>query len=167
MKSALLAAFALTAASSLQAQTTTTAQTPVPATTQPAAPVDLSTATVADGSWTFATVTGGSQATFTNAAGQPQVVLSCGRTSRQVTVSRAATNAAPYIMIWTTAQTRNLLASYNPATLRLTASVNAFDPLLDAIAFSRGRIGLSAPNQATLIVPAWAEVARVVEDCRA
>jgi hypothetical protein len=45
--------------------------------------------------------------------------------------------------------------------------VSAYDPLLDAMAFSRGRVGLSALSLPTLIVPAWAEVARVVEDCRA
>jgi hypothetical protein len=39
------------------------------------------------------------------------------------------------------------------------------DPLLDQMAYSRGRFMLAAGGQ-ELIVPAWPEVARVVEDCR-
>ena len=42
----------------------------------------------------------------------------------------------------------------------------ALDPLLDAVAFSRGRAAFSDSGQPTLVVPSWAEAARVVEDCR-
>lgn len=41
----------------------------------------------------------------------------------------------------------------------------ARDPLLDAMAFSRGRFVLQA-GTAELVLPAWPEVARVIEDCR-
>jgi hypothetical protein len=68
--------------------------------------------------------------------------------------------------VWTTAQTRSLPASFNPATGRLTATLSAYDPFLDAIAFSRGRIAVSVTGQPALILPAWADAARVVEDCR-
>jgi FtsP/CotA-like multicopper oxidase with cupredoxin domain len=156
MRSFLLAALALTAASSLQAQTS------------PAVPaVDYSTATPADGNWTYAPLTGGSQATFANTAAQPQLTVTCARASRQVTIAKAATGAAPFLVVWTSTQSRNLPASYNPATGLLSAFVSATDPTLDAIAFSRGRAAFGASGQATLIVPTWAEVARVIEDCRA
>jgi hypothetical protein len=42
----------------------------------------------------------------------------------------------------------------------------ATDPLLDAIAFSRGRFAVEAPGLPTLILPTWPEPARVVEECR-
>lgn len=42
----------------------------------------------------------------------------------------------------------------------------ASDPLLDAMAFSRGRFVLQG-GPASLVLPAWPEVARVIEDCRA
>jgi len=59
-----------------------------------------------------------------------------------------------------------VLASYNPATARLTAELAAFDATLDAIAFSRGRVAFAAAGAPALVVPAWAETARVIEDCR-
>ena len=42
----------------------------------------------------------------------------------------------------------------------------AYDPLLDAIAFSRGRFTVESESGAMLVLPAWPEPARVVEDCR-
>ena len=40
------------------------------------------------------------------------------------------------------------------------------DRLLDALSFSRGPIAVSVTGSPALIVPPWAEIARVVEDCR-
>jgi hypothetical protein len=159
MRSAIAAALALTAASSLHAQAA------APAAAAPA--LDLSTASPMDGSWIYAPHAGGSTATFVNAANQPQLVMTCARATRQVTVSRPAAGAAPFILVWTSSETRNLPSSWNPATGRLNAALSAYDRLLDAMAFSRGRIGFSALNLPVLVVPTWAEVARVVEDCRA
>ena len=158
MRFAIAAALALPAASSLQAQ---------PAAAPAAAPVDLSGATPMDGSWLYAPQPGGTAATFVNAANQPQLVMTCARATRQVTVSRPATGAAPFILVWTSSETRNLPSSWNPATGRLSATVGAYDRVLDAMAFSRGRIGFSALGLPVLIVPTRAEVGRVVEDCRA
>jgi hypothetical protein len=170
MRSVIAAALALFAASSLQAQTTAAPAAPPSTATARVAPapaLDLSTATPIDGNWNYATLQGGSEATFVNASGQPQLAITCTRGTRQITISKPATGAAPFILVWTNALTRNLPSSYNPATARLSATVSAFDPVLDAMTFSRGRIGFSALNQPALVVPAWAEVGRVVEDCRA
>src|SRR3954447_12220822 len=163
------AALALTAATSLQAQTARPA--PQTATTPPAPAatplVDYATATPASGSWMWTQVAGGSEATFVNASAMPQLTIRCTVASRRVTISRPATGAAPFLSVWTSSATRNLPSSYLPATGRLTADLSAFDPFLDAIVFSRGRLAIGVSGQATLVVPAWAEAARVVEDCRA
>jgi hypothetical protein len=156
MRFTIAAAFALTVASSLHAQTAA----PVPA-------VDLRTSTPQPGSWTYAATADGSEASFLDSNARPQLFVRCTRSSRIVTIARPATAAAPFLNVWTSSQTRNLAASFNPATYRLSASVAANDPLLDAIAFSRGRFGVSIPGATALIVPAWEEPARVVEDCRA
>ena len=42
----------------------------------------------------------------------------------------------------------------------------ASDTVLDQIAYSRGRFAVEAQGLDTLILPAWAEVGRVIEDCR-
>jgi hypothetical protein len=153
---ALALAAAFSPANSVRAQTVAA----------PVAP-DLSTATPVEGSWTYSAIGGGSQATFGNSAALPQLVIACARTVRQVTISRPASAAAPFLSIWTSGQTRTLPASYNPVTGRISATVSAYDPLLDAIAFSRGRIAIGISGQAPLVVPEWPEPARVIEDCRA
>jgi hypothetical protein len=155
MRFPIAAALALTAATSLHAQAVT-----------PANP-DFTIATPLPGTWTYAPATGGSEATFLDASSRTQMFLRCTRAARQVTIAKPASGAAPFIVVWTSSQTRNLPASFTPATNRLSATVPAFDPILDAMAFSRGRIAFSVSGQPPLVVPSWEEVARVIEDCRA
>jgi hypothetical protein len=147
------AAFALIAGSSVNAQTLAPA-------------LDLSTATPIAGSWVYSQTAGGSEASFLNASALPQLTIRCTRATRRITIAKPASVAAPFLTVWTSAQTRALPASFNPATQRLSADVAAYDPFLDAIAFSRGRFGVSVSGSTPLVVPAWAEVARVIEDCR-
>ena len=147
MRFAIVAALALTASSSLAAQ-------------------DLGTAMPIAGGWTYATVAGGSEARFADASGNPQLWMHCTRATRRVTIAKAASAAAPVINVWTSSLTRSVPASFNPATARLTIELAPFDPLLDAIATSRGRVGYSIGTQPTLVVPPWAEASRVIEDCR-
>jgi hypothetical protein len=156
MRFTIAAALALTAAPLLHAQTTA-----------PGSITDFSVAVPLPGNWVYATFAGGSEASFIDASGHPQLFVRCSRASRQVTIARPATAAAPSLNIWTTSQTRNLAASYDPATYRLSANVAAYEPVLDAIAFSRGRFAVSVPGSTALIAPAWEEPARVIEDCRA
>jgi len=40
------------------------------------------------------------------------------------------------------------------------------DPLFDQLAFSRGRFLVRVEGQGDLILPAWPEPARTIEDCR-
>jgi hypothetical protein len=155
MKIYLAAALALAAASSLHAQTTSG----LPA-------IDYSTAVPMDGTWQYSSLPAGSEARFVNSTGQTQIAMRCVRSARSVTLFKPSSAAAAFISVWTTAQTRSLAASFDPATGQLRASLAAWDPLLDAITFSRGRVEFSVAGQPALVVPSWAEAARVVEDCR-
>ncbi|HEY7810004.1 MAG TPA: hypothetical protein VIA98_06465 [Allosphingosinicella sp.] len=56
--------------------------------------------------------------------------------------------------------------SYGARTLAASATLPVNDPLLEQIAFSRGRIAVEAEGQTRLILPSWAEPARVIEECR-
>jgi hypothetical protein len=49
---------------------------------------------------------------------------------------------------------------------QLVGTIPARDPLLDAMAFSKGRFALEVAGGAPLYVPAYPEVTRVIEDCR-
>jgi len=128
---------------------------------------DLSVATPVAGSWTYAATADGSEASFAGASGSPQLWLHCTRATRRVTILKAASAAAPSLTVWASSQTRSIASSFNPATGRLTIDLANYDPLLDAIAHSRGRVGFTVGTQPSLVVPPWAEVSRVIEDCRA
>jgi hypothetical protein len=155
MRRSFIAALALVASSSLSAQTVTSS---VP---------DYTTAVPVGGNWTYAATADGSEATFLGATNQPQLILHCARATRRVSIAKPATAAAPFLTIWTSSDTRSAPASFNPATNRLTADFAAFDRMLDAIAFSRGRIAFAVGNGPALVVPPWSEISRVIEDCRA
>jgi hypothetical protein len=128
---------------------------------------DLSTATPIGGNWSYAPASDGSEAVFANASGYPQLWVHCSRASQQVSIMRSSGAAAPMLNIWTSSATRSVAASFNPATSRLTSEFSNYDPLLDAIATSRARIGVTIGSGPALVIPAWPEVARAIEDCRA
>ena len=102
------------------------------------------------GQWSYAASESGSEARYSAAFS-----MRCDRATRTVIISRPG--AAPAVLtIATDSVTRNL-----PVGGRLLAN----DPLLDAIAFSRGRF-LVSEGGATLAIPTWPEAARSIEDCR-
>ena len=131
----------------------------------PAVP-DYSNARTLEGSWTYAATAGGAEATFRNSAAQPQLFLTCVRASRQVLIARPAAAAAPTLQLWASNASRNLPASFNPATRRIQATLAASDTLLDAMALSRGRIAVGIAGQPAIVAPAWGEISRIVEECR-
>ncbi len=104
--------------------------------------------------------------TFVNESGGAQLWIHCTRATRRVSIAKPAGGAAPFLNFWTSSLTRTVPSSFNPATGRLTVDLAAYDPLLDAIASSRGRFGVSVGTQPALVVPPWAEASRVIEDCR-
>lgn len=154
MRLAIAAAFALLGAGSLGAQSVA----PIP---------DLTNFAPVAGDWSYASSNDGSEATFANASGTPQLWVRCTRSTRQVSISRPANVAAAMMNVWTSSASRSVASSFNPATQRLTIVLGDTDPFLDSIATSRGRLGFAIGSDPALVVPAWAEVARVIEDCRA
>ena len=54
----------------------------------------------------------------------------------------------------------------DPVAGALAVTLDARDPLLDAMAFSRGRFAIEVAGQPALYLPSWSEVGRVIEDCR-
>jgi hypothetical protein len=136
---------------------------------------DFSTATVMAGSWSYQALPGGSEARFIDTTGIARLVFHCTKMSRQVNISRTSAIPAPSIFVWTSSESRNLPARFEPNAMRVTADLSAFDPLLDAIAFSRGRIAVTLAGAGAggsslvvpaLVMPAGPEAARTIEDCR-
>ena len=156
MRFPIAAALALIAASPLGAQTPATAPMP-----------DLTFAVPLAGDWIYSSTPTGSQAVFRDSASQrPQLTIRCSRPARHVTIAKPASAAAPFLFAWTSSLSKSFSATFDPATAQLSATLEASNTLLDALAFSRGRFGVSVSGAPALVLPAWAEVGRVIEDCR-
>jgi hypothetical protein len=81
--------------------------------------------------------------------------LRCDVARRQVVLSRLGSSGP-----------LRLRTTYGERLLAPGGALPAADPLLDEMAFSRGRFTVEARGLATLVLPTWPEPARVVEDCR-
>ena len=136
------------------------------ATAQTATGVDFSAAQIAAGVWGYQSTPGGSMARFVDTTGTARLVLQCTKATRRVSVSLTSTAPAASLSLWTSNASRNVPARFEANALRVTADLPAHDALLDAIAFSRGRIAVTMPGGVPLVAPAWPEAARTVEDCR-
>ena len=122
---------------------------------------------VTPGTWSYRRDARGSVALFGPANGEAVLVLRCDRTARMLYLSRAGGTAAT-LTLRTTSLTRLLSAvpTGNAAAPYIAVAIAPADPLLDAMGFSRGRFVLEQPGVAALVVPAWAEIERVTQDCR-
>ena len=100
-------------------------------------------------------------------AASPQLTIRCTRSTGAIALLKPRRRARRSLWVWTSSQKKSLPATYDRSDRRGSrAELAAFDPLLDAIASSRGRIGFSTSGLAALVVPPWADVGRVIEDCR-
>lgn len=91
--------------------------------------------------------------------------LSCDAASRQVTLRRSAAQPSASPLTITTTSTRRILNGVADSGA-VFAMLPGTDPLLDAMAFSRGRFMIETAATAPLFLPSWSEISRVVEDCR-
>jgi hypothetical protein len=126
---------------------------PPPAAPQPPDWRDLP---LSPGDWTYAAAPEGSRATF----GGGLLAIRCDPARREIALARIAAGAG----------TMEVTTSYGSRSLPLAADgvarLPAADPLLDQMAFSRGRFTVEVAGLERLVIPAWPEPARVVEDCR-
>jgi hypothetical protein len=120
------------------------------------APADWRTRPLTAGVWTWRSSADASEAIFSDSRG-PQLVIRCTRATRRVSFSRTGAAPAAPIRIATTSSERQL----GPGNMVL-----AGDPLLDAIAFSRGRLWVDVQGTMPLVLRSAAEPARSIEDCR-
>ena len=125
-------------------------------------------APVTPGNWTLRLDGGATTALFGDGSGGARFTMRCEPASRQVVLSRAGIASGPVAMrIRTETADRTLAAQTDSSTVPSTiARLGAADPLLDAIALSRGRFAVDSPGLPQLVLPPWAEVTRVIEDCR-
>lgn len=140
---------------------------PAPAPVQPVAapaPIEWQHRPLSPGNWSYRAEAGGSVAQFGSGGGL--VTLRCDRASRRISLARAGAGQGEMI-VRTSYGAATWPASVSAgAAPQLVAFRAASDMLFDQIAYSRGKWAVETAGQPPLILPAWAEVARVIEDCR-
>lgn len=141
----------------------------------PAAPgADWRDVPLPEGTWSWSLRAEGSAARYGGVGQPPIAVLQCDRAAgvvrlavpwapapgdsmaaREATIT-TSTSSGPAMAEPRTVDGQTMLALALPASSRL----------LDAMAFSRGRFRVQIGGLPALVLPAWSEVGRVVEDCR-
>ncbi len=118
------------------------------------------------GTWKYERDARGTRAMFGVAGSDARLVLRCDLPARRFFLSRVGQATGP-LTIRTTSATRAVPVRPTGGALPyVAAEPGARDPLLDAMAFSRGRFVIEQAGAETLVVPNYAEIGRVIADCR-
>lgn len=126
-----------------------------------ASPNSLATMPITPGEWEWQGGSKTSAAQFADAL----VTVTCDRPGRAVSIAiRGDVPDGAPVTVLTTSQSR-VFQGRNAAG-QIVVRLAADDTLLDAIALSRGRFGIAAQGIDPVYPGSWAEVSRVVEDCR-
>lgn len=117
------------------------------------------------GEWRYETVLGGSAATFLGQDGSALARLRCERGRKTVFLSLPSSAArSPAAEVRTETQAAVLPLSVREGVPE--AAMPGDLALLDAMALSKGKFAIGADGMPPLYLPSWAEVSRVIEDCR-
>ena len=139
---------------------------PASAWAQVPAAQNFSQVPAAPGAWSYNAQGGVSEARFMDSSGTIRLFVRCTMANRLVTLSRTSSAPASSLSVWTDTMERGLAARFDPNGMRVTGALHSTDRLLDAIAFSRGRVAVTMPGFPPLVLVAGPEAARVFEDCR-
>jgi hypothetical protein len=122
------------------------------------------------GDWVYRRDAKGSVALFGKPGADADFGMRCAAATKRLYLSRAGAFVSGDTGRMTL-RASSALKSYAVANADGTppfvaAELDPKDSQLDAIAFSRGRFIVSVKGATDLVLPAWPEVGRVVEDCR-
>ena len=119
------------------------------------------------GDWSYVDEPSESLALFGDANPVHLFVLRCDKETQQIGIARRGESDGDLLLlVRTETAERTLTASKVPDYGLVAASLPASDPLLDAMAITKGRFAVEVEGMEPLYIPAWAEVTRVIEDCR-
>jgi hypothetical protein len=120
------------------------------------------------GTWRYVKEPGETLAIYGEAKAQPAFILRCGDGVVSLGRFTGAEQSETRVMsITTETVTSQIEAGPVPdMPMILAADLQPRDPLLDAMAITKGRFMVDVEGQDPLYLPAWVEVSRVIEDCR-
>lgn len=133
-------------------------------------PADWRDASQTPGDWSWEKVNGVSVASF----GQRNISfvfrISCAADKRAVGIGISGIAQPGDPVVFTTTSIKRAVPAATGSASGILGTVGVSlaprDPLLDAIAFSRGRFMVEVAGFAPLYLPSWPEISRVIEDCR-
>jgi hypothetical protein len=119
------------------------------------------------GTWVYRQDARGSIALFGRADADAIFILRCDRAGKRVFASVPGGTAGSLRLSGTSGGARSFTAQPTGGQPAYVAAViPARDPVLDAMGFSRGRFRIGFAASPDMLIPAWPEFTRVVEDCR-
>ncbi|RGP41045.1 hypothetical protein BPTFM16_01340 [Altererythrobacter insulae] len=122
------------------------------------------------GSWFYEREGNETFALFGQSPDAPVAIIRCDLATSEVGIGRFGTitegdNMLLRIRTETQSQSFKATPKGNVAGL-MGVEFESRNPLLDAMAITQGRFALEVEGNDALYLPAWAEVTRVIEDCR-
>lgn len=121
---------------------------------------------LAAGDWVYRQDQRGSIALFGPAGANALVTLRCDRTLRKVFLAREGRSVGAIVVRSSSAMKEFAGAPTGGTPPYIATEIAPGDPILDAMALSRGRIAINVAGQQPIAIPSWAEITRIVEDCR-
>jgi hypothetical protein len=122
---------------------------------------------LAVGDWVYRRDDRGSLALFGPTGQNATVTLRCDTGRRRIYLAREGAGTGGRMVVRTSSTLKEFAAIPTGATpAYLAAEILPTDPILDAIALSRGRFAIETEGQTPIAIPSWAEITRIVEDCR-
>lgn len=138
-----------------------------PPTAAPRAVGDWTDWPLSSGDWVYRRDDRGSIALFGVVGNDALVTLRCDRALGRIFLGRAGTGPGGKMIVRSSSSLKEFAAVPTGGALPYLASeIMPTDPILDAVIYSRGRFALEVEGQLPIAIPSWAEIGRVVEDCR-
>lgn len=122
------------------------------------------------GDWVYRNDDRGALALFGGPGADAIFLIRCDKSRAKIFLSRGgsfpAGETGTMQVRASTGQKSYTLANSSAQPPYVSAELLPSDPQLDAMAYSRGKFVVTVKGVADLVVPAWPELARVVEECR-
>jgi hypothetical protein len=122
---------------------------------------------IESGTWAYRADDRGSLALFGPAGANATLTLRCDKARSRVFLSVGGSGTAADFTIRTSSTMKSFASAQASGTPPyVAAEIDPRDPILDAMAFSRGRFAIEVGGLRAMAIPNWGEIGRVIEDCR-
>lgn len=119
-----------------------------------------------EGDWSYQQPEGATLAYFRNPSGERLLSVACSIATRRVSIMRYVAGLPRSVTIDLRTETASRTSTRDSDELGAGWAFMADDPLLDAMAFSKGHFAVGVTGVEPIYPPSYPEITRVIEDCR-